>query len=435
MTNDIAHESPPSQSKERISNEIGGTENTNEEATKFLKGWPLLILSSTLGLAIFLVTIEVTIVATSLNPITDDLHAFDKTSWIITAYLVTYTSFHIISAKLSDIFGRKAAVITSLCLFTLSSGACGASRNVTQLIILRAFQGIGASGSYSVIVAIFFELVPPAQFARTTSLISSIFALAFLLGPLLGGVITQFSTWRWVFLLNVPAGSICVLGLAVTLPNHFPDQKRVTSQPMKWTQPFSKSQLSRLDLFGTTLLLSASVLLVTALEQAGNPNPWGSLLIITCLLLSVLSWLCFFAWSKVSTKDGVARELVFPWRLIQTRFSVGLLITIFLTGMPLTVAIIEIPLRFQAVNSLSPLQAGIRLLPYAVLNPLGSIIAPYAAKRFRVPPIYMMLTGAVIQVVGTALLSTASTSMVGIVPAETHVYEGLAGFGTGVNLA
>jgi hypothetical protein len=101
--------------------------------------------------------------------------------------------------------------------------------------------------------------------------------------------------------------------------------------------------------------------------------------------------------------------------------------------MPFTVAIIQIPLRFQAVNDLSPLQAGIRLLPYSVLNPIGSIMAPYAAKRFQIPPMYIMLFGAAIQVIGTFLLSVAPDST--SVPAESYVYEGLAGLGTGLNLA
>ena len=108
--------------------------------------------------------------------------------------------------------------------------------------------------------------------------------------------------------------------------------------------------------------------------------------------------------------------------------------SMFLTGMPFTVAVIQIPLRFQSVNALSPLQAGIQFLPYAVLNPFGSIIAPYLAKRFRVPTLYMMLIGAIFQLVGSLLLSTSAKSE-GKIPLATYFYEGLAGFGTGINLA
>lgn len=104
-----------------------------------------------------------------------------------------------------------------------------------------------------------------------------------------------------------------------------------------------------------------------------------------------------------------------------------------MTGMPFTVAIVQIPLRFQAVNSLSPLQAGLRLLPYAFLNPIGSALAPLFARQTQTPLVCILLFGAVIQVIGSALLSTLPTT--NAIPAQVYVYQGLVGFGTGINLA
>ncbi|KAF2829410.1 MFS multidrug transporter-like protein [Ophiobolus disseminans] len=385
-----------------------------------------------LGLAVFLVTMEVSIVATALVPIADHLHAFDRTSWIVTSYLLTYTGFLIIFAKLSDMFGRKFVLIAALCLFTIFSGACAAAKTIEQLIILRAFQGVGGSGCYSVVVAIFFELVPPSKFAKITSLVSAIFALAFLIGPLLGGAITQLSSWKWVFLLNVPSGVLCIAILIFTLPNGFPNHNCSRERPRS-ESGFQK--IRRLDLIGTLLLLTSSILLVTGLQQAGNPYRWDSPLIVTCLVLSALTWTSFFSWSRYATaqEQPEGREPVFPWRFVQSRVRIGMLISIFLTGMPFTVSVIQIPLRFQAVDALSPLQAGIRLLPYAILNPIGSILAPWIAKRFQTPPMYIMLLGASMQVVGAVLLSTTPTNR--HVPSEYYAYEGIAGLGTGLNLA
>lgn len=101
--------------------------------------------------------------------------------------------------------------------------------------------------------------------------------------------------------------------------------------------------------------------------------------------------------------------------------------------MPFTIAVIQILLRFQALNGLTPLEAGIRLLPYAVLNSLGSVVEPYIAKRFQLPPLYIILIGAIFQVIGIALLSISPASEE--ITAAIYVYEGLAGFGAGVNLA
>jgi hypothetical protein len=227
-------------------------------------------------------------------------------------------------------------------------------------------------------------------------------------------------------------GVFCIAVVSLTLPNEFPHHNRSEARPEP--QPLVK-QLVRLDLVGAVLLLASSVLLVTGLQQAGNPYRWDSPLIVTCLVLSTLAWISFFAWSRYTTareKPG-GREPVFPWRIVQSRVRIGMLISIFLTGMPFTVAVIQIPLRFQAVGNFSPLQAGIRLLPYAILNPVGSIMAPWIAKRFQIPPIFIMLFGASIQIVGTALMSTTPTTK--HVTAAYYVYEGIAGLGTGLNLA
>jgi len=193
--------------------------------------------------------------------------------------------------------------------------------------------------------------------------------------------------------------------------------------------------MSRLDLVGTVLLLAASVLVVTALQQAGNAHSWASPLVITCLVTSVISWISFFAWSWYITtrKTQSGREPVFPWRFVQSRVRIGMLISIFLTGMPFTIVVIQIPHRFQAVDDLSPLQAGIRLLPYALLNPVGSTLAPWLAKRFQLPLLYIMVFGAAMQTLGAALMSTAPTNS--HVSASYYVYEGIAGIGTGLNLA
>jgi hypothetical protein len=231
---------------------------------------------------------------------------------------------------------------------------------------------------------------------------------------------------------SVPAGVLCIGVLSFTLPKKFPVHNRRDAGSA--LESISKS-IGRLDLVGTFLLLASSVLLVTGLQQAGNSYGWNSPFIITCLVISALTWALFFAWSRYATARETpgGREPVFPWRFVQSRVRIGMLISIFLTGMPFTVAVIQIPLRFQAVDNLSPLQAGVRLLPYAILNPVGSILAPWIAKRFQIPLLYILLFGASIQVVGAALMSTAPTNK--HVPSGYYAYEGIAGLGTGLNLA
>ena len=135
-----------------------------------------------------------------------------------------------------------------------------------------------------------------------------------------------------------------------------------------------------------------------------------------------------------SHRNDPVRPHPTPTQPLQSlRFAYDRIRSIFLAGAPFTVAVILIPLRFQNVNNLSPLDAGIRLLPYAVANPLGSVLAPVLAGRFKIPPIYMLFVGAMIQIAGFSLLSIAPDSL-HPAPAQ-YGYEVLAGFGTGINLA
>ena len=185
--------SPPSIKDEKVE---------EPKIINYLHGRSLAAATGALCLAVFLPGLELTIVATSLVNITDDLLGFDRSSWIITAYLVTYTGFFIVLARFSEVFGRKLLIITSVAIFAAFSAGCGAAQTLTQLIILRAFQGIGASGSYSIAVVMLYELIPPEKYAAFTSIVSGVIALGLLLGPIIGGVINNYTTWRWVFFLK-----------------------------------------------------------------------------------------------------------------------------------------------------------------------------------------------------------------------------------------
>ncbi|KAL9588224.1 MAG: hypothetical protein Q9203_002967 [Teloschistes exilis] len=127
---------------------------------------------------------------------------FGKSNWIVIAYLLTYTGFLIIFARLSDIFGRKLALLSALTLFTVFSLACGVAQTMEQLIVFRAFQGIGGSGIYGMVMAIAPEITPAAKFGLVSGCISAVFASSSILGPIIGGAITSTTTWRWVFYLK-----------------------------------------------------------------------------------------------------------------------------------------------------------------------------------------------------------------------------------------
>ena len=274
----------------------------------------------------FLVNIEVSIVGTSLVSITDDLHNFRKAGWVVTGYLVTYTGMLIIWAKFSDIFGRKQAVMATMLVFALFSAGCGASQTMSQLIINRAFQGIGAAGCVAMALVIAYELVPKERYPAIAAEIAAATALGSLVGPLIGGAISEHSTWRWVFFLNVPAGLVTVVLLYFCIPTNFPHQGQQSYVAPSLRQKFSVPSLSRLDFSGAFLLLGATLLLVTVLLEASSSFAWHSGTAISLLVVSAVLWVLFFVNERIVTSDKWRAEPVFPWRFLFNRAWIGTLL-------------------------------------------------------------------------------------------------------------
>jgi MFS family permease len=231
----------------------------------------------------------------------------------------------VIFAKTSDIFSRKSLLLLGLILFTTFSIACGVAQTMTQLIIFRAFQGIGGSGIYSMVSVIASEMVPLEKLGTYMAIFSSVFVVSSVLGPILGGVINDHSSWRWVFLLNAPAGAMAIALVMWVLPSEYPYVK--TKEGRGWRNLFEGERWKRLDWVGTTLSLAGSILLCFALEEAGTVYAWGSAVIIVTLVISGVCWVAFVFWERVIEKNGNSKqEAILPWRLVSHRISGGVLL-------------------------------------------------------------------------------------------------------------
>ncbi|KAJ4022772.1 hypothetical protein NW766_001819 [Fusarium irregulare] len=200
--------------------------------------------------------------------------------------------------------------------------ACGASDSMVPLIIFRAFQGMGGSGIYSLSTIMVPLMVPPEKYATYISIMSSTFILSSVLGPILGGAITDNTTWRWVFYLNGPGGALAAVLLAFSVPFNFP----YGESDRFFHSLASKQMWKRVDFVGMVVSLAASILIVFALEQGGVAYSWGSGAIVSTFVLSGVLWIAFVVWERLlSKKDGV-REPMFPWSLVHSRFVMGLLL-------------------------------------------------------------------------------------------------------------
>ncbi|OJJ45663.1 hypothetical protein ASPZODRAFT_68734 [Penicilliopsis zonata CBS 506.65] len=382
--------------------------------------------------SLLLSTLETTIVSTALVSITNALDGFSRRDWIVTSYLLTYTGFLTIYAKFSDIFGRKVLFLLGIGIFVVFSILCGVSQSILTLIVLRAFQGLGASGIYSMVMVITPQVVPRTEVAKYMAIMSSVFALSSILGPVLGGIITAHpESWQWVFYLNGPVGAIAFLLIVIFLPSTPTDTAMFGLFYGKVPRRIGR----RVDVAGALLLLAASLFLVFVFEEAGSRYAWASAIIIAMLVLACICWILFPAWEYYLQHKQAVQEPIFPVRLLNNRVMVGMMLYGFFTGFPFMAVIVNLTQRFQDVNGVSSLHAGIYLLPMLLCSPLASGASSFIVSKLKVAPFYLIAGAAVLQLVGVCLVGTlASTPL--ILQRQQFAYEVILGlsFGTGLSM-
>lgn len=282
-----------------------------------LQGWRLTVIMLSIFTGLFLSFLDTSIVAVALATIASKFGAFENSSWVFTAYLLTYMAFGIILARLSDFFGLKTVEAFSLVVFLAFSAACGAAQNMTQLIIFRALQGIGGSGLYSMCTIISLAAVPANKIGDMATYVSVTQAVAVVLGPILGGVITHdqdTDNWRWIFYLNLPLCFLALVGIFVAWPRHTRGQD---GRPYR----LSFKSLEAIDFLGSALLLVACVMLIFSLQQAGaQVFAWNSGVVIESLVISGVAFIAFAIWETVvEGKTEWTLKPIFPLKIVLQR--------------------------------------------------------------------------------------------------------------------
>ncbi|KIN02299.1 hypothetical protein OIDMADRAFT_103461 [Oidiodendron maius Zn] len=374
-------------------------------------------------LGLFLSTVETSITATALVSIGHYFNNSIMTTWVVLGYLLSYMGFSVIVARLSDVISRKSAAILCWVLFAGFSLASGLAQSLRQLIAFRTIQGIGGSGLFSLPLIILPELAPKRLWGLMSSFMGVSLACSYIVGPVLGGLIVQRTSWRWIYLFNAPIAVMAVAVLAVAWPTHSKEQTR-KRDPI----------FAQIDIPGALLLLVASVLLVFALQEAGALRfNWNSSIIITALSISGISWVAFIAWiSWLSFKTKLHAKPIFPILAVLRRPTGPALLITFLTGFPFFVVIINLPLRFQIVNGDNPIMAGVHLIPMLGISAFGSTIGGILSSRKNLTS-YSVIIGSCFVLLGSGLLSTVSHSA-SISPSQ-YVYQLIFGFGTGISFS
>jgi len=208
--------------------------------------------------------------------ITAELQGFQHYAWVTTAYLLTSTAVVPISGKLSDMYGRKFFLLGSSAMFVLTSALCGLSQDMTQLIVFRGLQGIAGGVLTSTVFTVISQIFPPAERGRIQGVFSGIFGLASIVGPLLGGYLTDNLSWRWVFYVNLPVGLIALTVLWFSFPNIRPVVRQ-----------------RRIDFLGAGTLVAGVVPLLLALSWGGNDYPWNSPTILGLFAIATVMLVLF----------------------------------------------------------------------------------------------------------------------------------------------
>src|SRR3954452_19518575 len=177
----------------------------------------VLVAFSAIMLATLLAALDQTIVATALPRIVADLHGFTSLSWVVTAYLLTATVTVPLYGKLSDLYGRRRMFVISISIFLLGSALCGTAQSMNELIAFRALQGVGAGGLIPLSQAAIADLFSPRERGRYQGYVGAMWATAAVAGPLLGGLLTDAASWRWIFFINVPLGGFALVVVMKTM--------------------------------------------------------------------------------------------------------------------------------------------------------------------------------------------------------------------------
>ncbi len=366
-----------------------------------LQGFVLFSVLAALLATLFLEALDNTMVGPALPQIVNQFQGTDRYSWVVTAYLLTSTIAIPVVGKCSDQFGRKWFLLGGASLFLVGSLLCGAAQTMDQLIGFRALQGLGSGMGMTLVATLIGDIFPPQERARWQMSVNIVYALANLLGPVLGGWVTDHgpvlapfimntSRWRWIFYLNLPLGLCAITTLLLLLPSNVSERS---------PNPAGRGILQRIDLIGSLLCVGATTCLLLGLTWGSSQiSAWASPQVEAMLAAAVLLTLLFFF------AERRALEPILPFHLFRNQIfaadaALALLVYMILLGLA-----IYLPLFLQGVAGLSATGTGISITPFLLSITGGATLAGWLItihKRYQA----ILLVGTFIMTLGVFFLA------------------------------
>jgi EmrB/QacA subfamily drug resistance transporter len=357
-------------------------------------------------LSIFLAAMESTVVATAMPTVVGSLGGIEIYSWVFSGFLLTSTVTMPLWGRLSDLYGRRPMYLTGLTVFLVGSALSGAAQNMAELIAFRMLQGVGAGSLVTIGMTIVGDLFGLERRAKMQGYISGVWGVASLLGPLLGGLLTDHASWRWVFYINLPFGAVGMALIATSLT----EERRIARRPV-------------IDYAGLALFAAGVSALLLGVVEGGRAASWTRPDVAGPLAAGGLALAAFVL------VERRAAEPIVPLRLFGNRIVVAAVTTGFLAGMAMFGAISFVPLFMQSVVGTSATQAGFVLTPFV----LGWVAFSVTSARLvlRIGYRVVVLAGMTCLVGAFLLLARWSAALTPLAAMRDVL---LAGIGMGLNM-
>nr|WP_211210900.1 MFS transporter [Sporichthya polymorpha] len=365
----------------------------------------ILLVMSGLMIAMMLAMLDNMIVAPALPTIVGELGGLEHLAWVTTAYILGVAVATPVWGKLMDLFDRKLIFVGSIVMFLVGSALCGMAQSMTELILFRAFQGLGAGGLIVGVMAVMAVIVPPRERGKYAGYFMAIMPVSMIAGPLIGGWITDHASWRWAFYVNVPVGGLALFVVMATMHLPKPPKKKVS-----------------IDWWGTGLMVTWVTAIILVTSWGGTEYGWGSPTILGLVAVSVIGFVAFLG------VERRAAEPVLPLGVFRNSNFTYVAVLSFAVGFVMFGGMTFLPQFQQYVQGQSATNSGLLLMPMMVGSLFTSVTSGQLITKTGSYRIYPIL-GTVAMAVGLALMATMGT---GTGEVETGIYMFIMGSGMGL---
>ncbi|KAF7318152.1 Major facilitator superfamily transporter [Mycena chlorophos] len=378
------------------------------------------LITTALCLSVFLVALDNTIIATAIPKITHEFHSLDDVGWYASSYLLTSAAFQLFFARLYTLLSVKWVYISAICIFELGSLICMLAPSSDILIVGRAIAGLGSAAIFSGALIIVANVVPLTSRPVYSGCIASMYGIASVAAPLLGGIFTDKVSFRWCFGVNLPVGGITLVMLLFFF-------KPPAGIAVRGTPTSFAKRLRRLDPLGTALFLPSIISILLALQWGGTKYAWTSPRIITLIVVFAVLITAFVA-VQLAEKDQ--DNVTLPPRIISQRSMLCGAWFAFFAGGGFYVLVYFVPIWFQAIKGDSAVQSGTDNLALILSLVMGTLVAGAGVTLLGYYVPFMLLSG-VLMPIGAGLISTFT---VDAGHAEWMGYQVIFGFGAGLGM-